>query len=53
MDEDHVFTKRFIECVKKTGEERSEQVRPSYASQHDVTCMCVCEYVCDCLSNQN
>lgn len=28
MEEDQVFTKRFIECVKKTREERSEQVRP-------------------------
>lgn len=27
MDEDQVFTKRFIECVKKTEEERNEQVR--------------------------
>ncbi len=28
MAEDQVFTKRFIECIKKTGGERSEQVRP-------------------------
>lgn len=27
MEEDQVFTKRFVECVKKPSEERSEQVR--------------------------
>lgn len=26
MDEDSVFTKRFVECVKKAVEERTEEV---------------------------
>ena len=27
MDEDTVFTKRFIDCIKKAQSERNEQVR--------------------------
>ena len=40
MEEDLVFTKRFTECVKKSEEERSEQVRTSFTS----LCVCVCGF---------
>ena len=52
MDEDHVFTKRFIECVKKTKEERNEQVR-GISTLYCSVCVCVCVCACVCLSNQN
>ena len=43
MDEDHVFTKRFIECVKKTEEERNEQVS---SLPHSTSVMCVSVCLC-------